>query len=321
VFVAYPGVTWAKLLPQSLAHFGRVSSFDYVAEGFDFRDSDEFLKGRDKLDEALWRAFTAANALHPVDAVVSYLSGTTTDPKVMLRMANAGAAVFNFCWDDKLGWPGARLGGRYKNTAGIAHAVDLNLTNAPTSLVKYAVHGGLAMFWPESALPAVHRPWPVDYEFNVSFVGARYGWRPFFIERLKRRYGIHVECFGYGWSNGSLSDDDMVKLYSRSRINLGFAGVGHSRRLMCLKARDFEVPLSGGLYLTQNNPELALVYDVGKDIVTFRDERDCARSIRELLADPLRCERIRAAGRERCLRDHTYDVRWSQVFRLAGLMR
>ena len=42
-----------------------------------------------------------------------------------------------------------------------------------------------------------------------------------------------------------MSNEEMVKLYSCSRINLGFAGVGHSKKLMCREGRDFEVPMSG----------------------------------------------------------------------------
>ena len=176
------------------------------------------------------------------------------------------------------------------------------------------------MFWPEAAHPDWHRPYDVPFEYDVSFVGGRYGWRPRFISKLIK-LGIDVERFGPGWDNGALSDEEMIKLYSRSRINLGFGGVAHSRKLTCLKGRDFEVPMSGGLYLTQDNPELSLVYDVGKEIVTYKDEEDCARVIRELLDDPERAAAIRQAGRQRCLKDHTYKARWTEVLRLSGLMQ
>jgi spore maturation protein CgeB len=113
----------------------------------------------------------------------------------------------------------------------------------------------------------------------------------------------------------------MIKLYSRSRINLGFAGVGHSRKLMCLKGRDFEVPMSGGLYLTQNNPELSLVYDVDRDLVTYGRVEDCAGKIKRLLANPGEAARIRDSGRKRALRDHTWEKRFHDLFRATGLMR
>ena len=319
VFLAYYVENWEAVLPAALAPFGRVSAFNWREHGFDDTARD-WLQHRDAMNRAMLAAFRRAQEAHPVDAVVGYLSGYNTAPATLAAMARAGAVIFNFCWDDKLMFPGARVGGRYHTTAALAPVVDLNLTNAPSSIVKYAVHGGLALFWPEAAHPAIHRPHATPFEFDVGFVGSCYGWRPRFIRRLARA-GIAVRCHGPGWPAGQLDDREMVRFYSRCRINLGFSGIGHSRSLMCLKGRDFEVPMSGGLYLTQDNPELALVYDVGRDIVTYRDEADCARTIHALLADPGRAAAIRAAGRARCLRDHTYEARWSRVFRLAGLLQ
>ena len=175
------------------------------------------------------------------------------------------------------------------------------------------------MFWPEAAHPDSHKPYDIPFDFDVSFIGKKYGWRPKFIARLLKM-GINITCFGNGWGNGPLSDEEMIKLYSRSKINLGFAGVGHSKKLMCLKGRDFEVPMSEGLYLTQDNPELSLVYEVGKEIVTYKNEEDCADKIKQLLANPDEADKIRKAGRIRALRDHTWEKRFEDVFRLSGIM-
>lgn len=301
IFLAYRLQDWEAVLPRALEPFGRVTVFQWTEPG-----------GADHMLDA----FKAAGR---VDAVVGYLSGQDTAPEVLAEMSHRGAVIFNFCWDDKLKWPGPIVDGRHASPAGIAHAVDLNLTNAPSSLVKYAVHGGLAMFWPEAAHPDVHRPFDVPFEFDVGFVGARYSWRPRFIAKLER-LGVPVICFGSGWPRGRLSDEEMVRLYSRCRINLGFGGIGHSRSLLCLKGRDFEVPMSGGLYVTQHNPELESIYDIGNEIVTYRDEGDCARKIKAILADPERATSIRRAGRIRALRDHTYEARWSAAFRIASLI-
>lgn len=302
----YDHGSWETILPESLSPFGRVTVFNGVE--------------RERNDAALLEAFAQAQRKQPVDAMIGYLSGCNVRADTLRQIERAGVVVYNFCWDDKLNWPGKSLNGRYHSTAGIASAVDLNLTNAPSSLIKYAAFGGLALFWPEAAHPRVHCPVASAFDFDVSFVGARYGWRPAFIRRLAD-LGIKVECFGRGWPNGPLSASEMIRLYSRSRINLGFAGVGYSRRLMCLKGRDFEVPMSGGLYLTQDNPELQLVYNVGREVLTHRNEKDCARVIRSLLAEPERAAAIRSAGRNRALRDHTYEARWADIFSLAGLMK
>jgi hypothetical protein len=318
VFLAYSVSNWERILPAALAPFGKVSAFEWRSRGFDDSAAD-WVARRDEMNRAMVEAFEQANREQPVDAVVGYLSGHNTSPETIYQMARGGAAIFNFCWDDKLFFPGRKVGGRYTSPAAIAHAVDLNLTNAPGSCVKYAVHGGLAMFWPGAAHPNVHRPYDLPFEYDVSFVGARYGWRPRFVEQLAKQ-GIGVECFGNGWPNGPLSDEEMVKLYSRSRINLGFAGIGYSKTLMCIKGRDFEVPMSGGLYVTQHNPELSRVFEIGQEIVTYADVEDCARKIKALLANPDHAAMIRRAGRIRCLRDHTYEARWTQVFEMAGLM-
>lgn len=322
VFLAAWVYNWEGVLPETLAPFGRVTHFDWRKLGFDVHAPD-WVERRDAMNAAMLEAFDAAWREQPVDAVVGYLAGKNTSPETLVRMAERGSAIFNFCWDDKLRMPGDRLGGRDTSPAAIAGQVDLNLTNAPSSLVKYAVHGGLACFSPQGAHPPLHRPYDVPFEFDVSFVGGRYGWRPRFVRRLQRLLepdAIEIACFGPGWPSGPLSDEEMVRLYSRSRINLGFAGVADSSRLLCLKGRDFEVPMSGGLYLTQDNPELALVYSVRREVATYLDAEDCARTIRELIADPERAAAIRRAGRERALRDHTWEARWERAFALAGML-
>jgi hypothetical protein len=318
IFVAYYVTNWEAALPKALKSFGKVTEFDWHKEGFNERGSD-WLSQRDKMNREMLDRFRQADKDQKVDVVIGYLSGHNTSPVILEEMGKAGAVVFNFCWDDKLNFPGSKKGNRYTSPAAIADAVDLNLTNAPDSIIKYAVHGGLAMFWPEAGNPDIDRPYNVPFEFDVTFVGQKYGWRPRFIDRL-RKMGINVTPFGPGWENGPLSVQEMVKLYSRSQINLGFAGVGYSKTLMCLKGRDFEVPMSGGLYLTQDNPELRFVYEVGREIETYKNEKECVEKIRYLLNHPEIAADIREAGRQRALRDHTWEKRFEQLFNLAGLV-
>ncbi len=318
VFLAYRLANWEAVLPRELRRFGRVTEFEWGSLGFDHRVGN-WIEQRPVMNRAMLERFRSAHAEQPVDCVVGYLSGHAVSPEMVGTMARAGTAVFNFCWDDKLRFRGPRVGGWRTGPAAIARCVDLNLTNAPSSVLRYRVEGSLALFWPEGASPEVHRPYEGDFEFDVSFVGKRYGWRPAFLSKLERA-GIRVEAFGSGWPNGPLDDAEMVRLYSRSRINLGFGGIGYSRRLLCLKGRDFEVPMSGGLYLTQENPELSLVYDVGREIVTYQDEADCAEKIRCLLNTPREAAEIRARGRSRALRDHTWEARFAKLFELAGLL-
>jgi spore maturation protein CgeB len=316
IFLAYAVTNWEAVLPEALAPFGELSTFEWRSHGFDESKTD-WLGRRDEMNRVLLQKFTEANRRRPIDVVVGYLSGYTISPDVLRQMAALGAVITNFCFDDKIAWPGTIRGGRYTSTAAIAQAVDLNLTSDPHGAVRYFAHGGLCAFHPEAADPTWYRPLNVPFKYDVSFVGARYGWRPTLIEELRRRR-IEVECFGKGWPNGAIPNGDMNQIYACSRVNLGFGGIGFSKNLLCLKGRDFEVPMSGALYLTQDNPELSTVFEVGREILTYRDAEDCARVIRDILQDEDRAGRLRAAARARCLRDHTYVVRWRNVFRAIG---
>jgi len=319
IFLAYHLSNWEFILPIALKPFGSLTEFEWRSQGFDNR-SNNWIKQRDLMNKAMLECFINANSEKPIDIVVGYLTGYDTDPKILQKMGEVGALITNFSWDDKLGFRGKIRGGRWSGPAALASVVDLNLTNAPDSLIKYMVEGSLAMFWPEAADPNFHRPYDIPFEFDVSFVGGKYGWRPRFIAKLQKM-GIKVTSFGNGWGNGPLSDEEMVKLYSRSKINLGFASVGYSKKLMCLKGRDFEVPMSGGLYLTQDNPELSLVYDVGKEIVTYKDEKNCAEKINWLLAHPDEADKIRKAGRKRSLKEHTWEKRFRKILSVLKLKR
>ncbi len=262
--------------------------------------------------------FKKAHLEKKIDVVVGYLSDFNTVPETLTMMSNQGTIIFNMCWDDKLYFNDS-FKGQPRSLKNIVSGVDLNLTNAPDSRVKYFAEGGLAMFWPEAAHPDINKPYNTPFEYDVSFVGMKYSWRAGFIKKLQKM-GINVATFGKGWERGALSDEDMIKLYSCSRINLGFATVGFSQKLMCLKGRDFEVPMSGGLYLTQDNPELSLVYEVGKEIMTYKDEIDCVNKIKWLLSQPEEADKIRKAGRIRALNDHTWEERFTYLFKLSNLL-
>jgi spore maturation protein CgeB len=308
---------WETVLPKSLEPFGSVSTFMWESGRF-IRGREKWISSRHERNRAMLVSFRDGQAARPVNIVVGYMTDYDTMSETVLEIKRTGAIVVNMCFDDKLYFSG-KYKGCMLGVRGLAPAVDLNLTNSPGSMVKYVACGGLAMFWPGAGHPEVHKPHDLPFEFDVSFVGRKYGWRPDFIRGLRKR-GIDVACFGPGWNSGVLSGEEMVKLYSRSRINLGFAGVGHSRKLMCLKGRDFEVPMSGGLYLTQNNPELSLVYDVGREIVTYEGIQDCAGKIEWLLANPGEAAGIRISGRKRALNDHTWEKRFEDLFRIIGLL-
>jgi len=302
----------------ALTKFGKVTPYYLREHGFD-HNAPAWLAIRDRFERELVAFMQELHAREPVDAFVSYLSGWSVSPETIREIGALGIFTCSFHFDDHLSFRGVWAGGRWSGPAAVASAYDLNLSSASTSLVKYQVEGGVALFWPEAANPLHFRPLERPFEFDVSFVGACYGQRPLFIEYL-RHHGIRVETFGPGWTNGPVSEEEMVEIYARSRINLGFGGIGYSMKAQHLKGRDFEVPMCGALYLTSDHPDIHLVYDVGREIVTYQDRQDCLQKIEYLLAHPEECAQIRRAARARCLRDHTWEQRFRHVFQLAGLL-
>lgn len=122
-----------------------------------------------------------------------------------------------------------------------------------------------------------------------------------------------------------LNDEEMVKLFSRSKINLGFSSCGESHvsneRIVQVRLRDFEVPMSGGFYMVEYLEELEEFFDIEKEIVCYRGPDDLVDKIRYYLSHDNEREAIRRAGHERCLRDHSWQKRLSDSFRTMGLTR
>ncbi len=124
-------------------------------------------------------------------------------------------------------------------------------------------------------------------------------------------------------SGGVLSDIEMVKMYSRSKINLGFSACGNTHgaeeRIVQIRLRDFEVPMSGGFYILEYMEELEEFYEIGKELICYNGPADLAEKIKYYLSHNTEREAIRKAGYERCLRDHTWHKRFEMVFHKIGL--
>ena len=107
-------------------------------------------------------------------------------------------------------------------------------------------------------------------------------------------------------------------MYNRSKINLGFstcANLQGQKKILQIRLRDFEVPMSGGFYLTEYMKELEEFYNIGTEIVCYRDPAELADKINYYLQHETAREAIRRAGYERCLREHTWQHRFSAAFK------
>lgn len=203
-----------------------------------------------------------------------------------------------------------------------------------------------------AANTSVFRPLADDkYKVDVSFVG---GWskpREGIISALEKA-GVVVGVYGSGWPNGRVSEEEMVRIFSNSRINLGlnsppgYFNKNSLGRLLFkrsinkvvpdfnlpanittllhrgvpqVKARHFEIPACGGFLMTSMADDLDNYYELGKEIVVYKNVKDMPERIKYYLDHEDERKEIAEAGYRRTVRDHTYDKRLIEIFKRIGI--
>ncbi len=308
----------------------------------------EFINSnRPKVTDALLAQITNAHADKPVDLLFTYFYDACIDPSAIDQIRGMGIKAINW----------------YCNGSYQLHLVEQISPHYDWCLVPekfrmddYRKMGAHPIYCQEAANPDIYKRYDVPVEYDVTFVGQAYGERPEYIKGLLDR-GIDVRVWGPRWQQYTkpslvrqaarlvrsiadpsqpvqtvipdsiiglpLSDEEMVRMYSRSRINLGFSSVGNTHRekerILQVRLRDFEVPMSGGFYMVEYMEELEEFFVIGKEIVCYSGLDDLASKIKYYLANENERESIRLAGYERAQRDHTWHKRFQTVFDETGL--
>lgn len=318
ILAVFHDYNWEKgaLLP-ALEKFGTVIHYDWL-EHHSRQPKEWFTILRERMNADLVNRITHWHRHTPIDLIFCYLSGEQVTPRDMEHLRSFKIPLINISLNDKENFIGKIRKGNALGIRDICRHFDLCWTSTRDALEKYTVEGALAVYLPEGANPELHRPYDLSMEFDVSFVGQCYGQRPIYLQRLKEA-GIDVVAYGNGWPNGPLSTDEMVRMYSRSKINVGFAAVSDMTDAFCLKGRDFEVPMSGGLYLTQYHPELEACYMLGHEIETYKDPMELVDKVRFLLDHPDNASSMRRKGYQRAHAEHTWEMRFEKIFSHFGV--
>lgn len=315
----YHHYTWENYsLKPALMKFGAVRHYDWFDE-FNHQNKDWRRSGKARMNKALLEKVHHWMAKARADVIFMYVSGELIEPETLAALRAYGVPLINLALNDKEHFVSKIRSGLAFGARDICRYFDLCWTSTEDALMKYRVEGARPIYLPEGANPEIHRPYDLEKTIDVSFVGQCYGNRAAVIGELSQR-GIAAQAYGYGWPRGLLAVEDMVKLYSRSKINLGFGGVEGHQDTFCLKGRDFEIPMSGGLYLTEDHPELTYAFQPGEEIITYSGIDDLTQKIRHYLQHPDEAKAVRKKGRERALREHTWEARFNKIFRLLGLL-
>jgi len=190
---------------------------------------------------------------------------------------------------------------------------------------------------------STYRKLDLPLKYDVTFVGQPYADRRELVEAL-RVAGINVVTWGAGWDGGRLSQDEMIRVFNQSRINLNFSSSisadkyfsrtrllrlrrwvakrlnrAQNEYLTAIKGRNFEIPGCGGFTLSGDSENLCDYYMFGKEMAIYKDASDLLKQVRYYLDHEEERACIAQAGYERTLRGHTYAHRFTEIFKKIGL--
>ncbi|HEY7862824.1 MAG TPA: glycosyltransferase [Thermoanaerobaculia bacterium] len=208
-------------------------------------------------------------------------------------------------------------------TSRIAPLFDAFLTNAPELLPKYRELGARPGLLPIATNEEFFRPVPPRTELacQVLVLGRAHPDRVEPVRALVAAFDTHV--YGEGWephgieSRGTILGEDALAALSSAKITVVFfrTGAGHA----LVKVGLFDFAAAGALVATNRFAEVERYFEFGKEIVGFEDTPDLLRQVRHALEHPEEADRVRRAGRERVLREHTWRAVWPGILRdLAG---
>jgi hypothetical protein len=187
---------------------------------------------------------------------------------------------------------------------------DMNLSVCRAMVPHYLAAGARVAYSPEGFYfrPEFEEPRPPVKDV-ISFVAA---WREVREEMIAslRRYGIPVQVYGRGWKDSQWAKTPW-EIFRASQLTLG-DGVSFGSPMTNLKGRDFEAPGSHACYVTSYDWELADQFDIGREILCYRDFNDLVELLHYYQGRPDECARIAKAGFERA-REYTWEKRFRKV--------
>ena len=204
-------------------------------------------------------------------------------------------------------------------------AYDLILTSFPHFVPRLRAMGIASEYFRIGFDPRVlDLLGPVEKDVDVSFVGGisrHHGKALPMLEHLANQ--TPIQFFGYGASGlpssspikarhrGEVWGLDMYKALARSRVTLNrHINVAENN---ANNMRLYEATGVGTLLITDAKDNLGELFEVGKEVVAYRNQDEAVELIAHYLKYPDEARAIAVAGQQRTLREHTYQVRMAEL--------
>ena len=105
---------------------------------------------------------------------------------------------------------------------------------------------------------------------------------------------------------------ELPTFYPATRINFNCTS---QQMKGAVNQRVFDVPVCGGFLLTDHRRQMEDLLEPGREIICYEDKAEIPDLVRFYLAHDSARDRIVAAGRQRILAEHTYDLRLAALAR------
>jgi spore maturation protein CgeB len=135
-------------------------------------------------------------------------------------------------------------------------------------------------------------------EFNLRVYGDS-GWRDLLDEKIPFLGRID-------------NREELPKLYNATKINLN---ITRTQQRTSPPMRVFDICGCGAFLLTDYRRELSNLFELGDEIICYKDKYDLKNKIEYFLRRPHEREKIAKKAQKRVLKQHTYKVRLTQMFR------
>ncbi len=161
---------------------------------------------------------------------------------------------------------------------------------------------------------------------DLSFMGAGYYNRKALFEKL---IDFDFKIWGSEWEMASpvgrlvqkdgtrINEDECVKIYNAAKINLNLHSSSFHEGVNPIgdfvNPRTFEIAACGGFQLVDYRSELPELFEIGKELVCYKDLDELRSLIKYYLRNPEEKAEIAARGQLRAKRNHTFENRMREM--------
>lgn len=280
-----------------------------------------FEKGHEGFEQTILEQI----ALHSIDTIfINFVSGDLTfDLYFLEKLSKECFLLMNFYDTELFFEPIDRY---YAQCADLVLLPTASHFTYSYSLLGIPAISTLSLF--DSTL---YQKQTIPKDIDISFVGdVSKKSRRDFIEYLRFK-GYHVETFGYGSSNGTVSFEQMIEIFNRSKINLNFSDTvdertfnTHSntnyalvpnimRYMTQIKGRSIEVALCGGFVLSQYATGIEELFEEN-EMAVFTTKEELLEKVKFYLSVSEEREKMAKKAHAKALKHYDATKAFATIF-------